>query len=164
MVSTNKTKYSKTLMYMKLMSYWVRIWNQIKSSSHGEEKKWNSFSFKKKKDGSDLLQKLKNEELSINDAKLSPQELAELIAAIKDGTISGKVGKQLLAKGGTVQGMIKEKDLITDPVEMEKMVMKVFSKSPKQLEQYRSGRTKLQGFFCWPGNEAVKRQSKPCFT
>ncbi|KAF2530671.1 hypothetical protein F2Q70_00030246 [Brassica cretica] len=40
---------------------------------------------------------------------------------------------------------------ITDPVEMEKMVMKVFSKSPKQLEQYRSGRTKLQGFFCWPG-------------
>ncbi|KAL0655898.1 hypothetical protein Bca4012_076482 [Brassica carinata] len=72
-----------------------------------------------------------------------PQELAELIAAIKDGTISGKIGKQ-----------------ITDPVEMEKMVMKVFSKSPKQLEQYRSGRTKLQGFFCWPGNETVKRQKQ----
>ncbi|XP_013703451.1 glutamyl-tRNA(Gln) amidotransferase subunit B, chloroplastic/mitochondrial [Brassica napus] len=49
---------------------------------------------------------------------------------------------------------------ITDPVEMEKMVMKVFSKSPKQLEQYRSGRTKLQGFFCWPGNETVKRQKQ----
>ncbi|KAG5378647.1 hypothetical protein IGI04_026489 [Brassica rapa subsp. trilocularis] len=102
--------------------------------------------------------------ISINDVKLNPQELAELIAAIKDGTISGKIGKQLLAKGGTVQGMIKGKDLITDPVEMEKMVMKVFSKSPKQLEQYRSGRTKLQGFFYWPGNETVKRQSKPCFT
>ncbi|KAF3596753.1 hypothetical protein DY000_02022650 [Brassica cretica] len=60
--------------------------------------------------------------------------MTDRLAAIKEGTISGKIGKQ-----------------ITDPVEMEKMVMKVFSKSPKQLEQYRSGRTKLQGFFCWPG-------------
>ena len=33
--------------------------------------------------------------ISINDVKLSPQELAELIAAIKDGTISGKIGKQV---------------------------------------------------------------------
>ena len=36
---------------------------------------------------------------------------------------------------------------ITDPVEIEKMIMKVISESPKQLEQYRSGKPKLQGFF-----------------
>lgn len=36
---------------------------------------------------------------------------------------------------------------ITDPAEIEKMVIKVISENPKQLEQYRSGKTKLQGYF-----------------
>lgn len=36
---------------------------------------------------------------------------------------------------------------ITDPEEIEKMVIKVVSENPKQLEQYRSGKTKLQGYF-----------------
>ncbi|WZY84319.1 hypothetical protein YC2023_030703 [Brassica napus] len=78
---------------------------------------------------SDIAAYLKNEELSISDVKLTPHELAELIAAIKDETISGKIGKQilfeLLAKGGTVQGMIKEKDLV-------------------QANDY-------EGLLCWPG-------------
>lgn len=45
---------------------------------------------------SDIAAYMKNEELSINEVKLSPQELAELIAFIKDGTISGKIGKQVM--------------------------------------------------------------------
>ncbi|KAF8107401.1 hypothetical protein N665_0122s0043 [Sinapis alba] len=116
---------------------------------------------------SDIAAYLKNEELSISDVKLTPQELAELIAAIKDETISGKIGKQilfeLLAKGGTVQGLIKEKDLvqITDPVEIEKMIMKVISESPKQLEQYRSGKTKLQGFFAGQVMKMSKGKANP---
>ncbi|CAN6812093.1 unnamed protein product [Brassica oleracea] len=114
---------------------------------------------------SDIAAYLKNEELSISAVKLTPQELAELIAAIKDETISGKIGKQilfeLLAKGGTVQGMIKEKDLITDPVEIEKMIMKVISESPKQLEQYRSGKTKLQGFFTGQVMKMSKGKANP---
>lgn len=44
---------------------------------------------------SDIAAYLKNEKLSINEIKLTPQELAELIAAIKDGTISGKIGKEV---------------------------------------------------------------------
>ncbi|CAN7011926.1 hypothetical protein IGI04_012256 [Brassica rapa subsp. trilocularis] len=114
---------------------------------------------------SDIAAYLKNEELSISDVKLTPHELAELIAAIKDETISGKIGKQilfeLLAKGGTVQGMIKEKDLITDPVEIEKVIMKVISESPKQLEQYRSGKTKLQGFFAGQVMKMSKGKANP---
>ncbi|KAM1439517.1 hypothetical protein ACFX1X_013069 [Malus domestica] len=65
---------------------------------------------------SDVAAYMKNEKLTINEIKLSPQELAELIASIKDGTISGKIGKEilyeLLAKGGTVKGLIEEKDLV----------------------------------------------------
>lgn len=43
----------------------------------------------------DVAAYMKNEKLSINDIKLTPQELAELIASIKSGTISGKIGKEV---------------------------------------------------------------------
>jgi len=36
---------------------------------------------------------------------------------------------------------------IADPVEIEKMVDKIIADNPKQVEQYRGGKTKLQGFF-----------------
>ncbi|KAJ0092228.1 hypothetical protein Patl1_25727 [Pistacia atlantica] len=60
---------------------------------------------------------------------------------------------------------------IVDPSEIEKMVNKVLSENPKQLEQYQGGKTKLQGFFAGqdfssndqkllPGNENIKRQGK----
>ena len=41
----------------------------------------------------DIAAYMKNEKLSINEIKLTPQELGELIASIKSGTISGKIGK-----------------------------------------------------------------------
>ncbi|XP_075656262.1 glutamyl-tRNA(Gln) amidotransferase subunit B, chloroplastic/mitochondrial isoform X2 [Castanea sativa] len=115
----------------------------------------------------DIAAYMKNEKLTINEIKLIPQELAELIASIKGGTISGKIGKEilfeLLAKGGTVKGLIKEKDLvqIVDPVEIEKIVDKVLSENPKQLEQYRGGKTKLQGYFAGQVMKLSKGKANP---
>jgi hypothetical protein len=43
----------------------------------------------------DIAAYMKNEKVSINDIKLNPQELAELIASIKVGTISVKIGKEV---------------------------------------------------------------------
>lgn len=45
----------------------------------------------------DIAAYMKNEKLTINEVKLSPEELAELIAFIKDGTISGKIGKEVFS-------------------------------------------------------------------
>lgn len=115
----------------------------------------------------DIAAYMKNEKLTINEIKLVPQELAELIASIKGGTISGKIGKEilfeLLAKGGTVKGLIKEKDLvqIVDPVEIEKMVEKVLAENPQQLEQYRGGKTKLQGYFAGQVMKVSKGKANP---
>ena len=41
----------------------------------------------------DIAAFMKNEKLTINEIKLTPIELSELIASIKDGVISGKIGK-----------------------------------------------------------------------
>lgn len=115
----------------------------------------------------DIAAYMKNEKLTINEIKLSAAELAELIASIKGATISGKIGKEILfelmAKGGTVKGIIKEKDLvqIVDPSEIEKMVDKVLSENPKQLEQYRGGKTKLQGFFAGQVMKISKGKANP---
>ncbi|XP_022760389.1 glutamyl-tRNA(Gln) amidotransferase subunit B, chloroplastic/mitochondrial isoform X2 [Durio zibethinus] len=115
----------------------------------------------------DIAAYMKNEKLSINEIKLTPQELVELIASIKGGTISGKIGKEilfeLLAKGGTVKGLIEEKDLvqIADPIEIGKMVDKVLSENPKQLGQYRGGKTKLQGFFAGQVMKLSKGKANP---
>ncbi|XP_020575114.1 glutamyl-tRNA(Gln) amidotransferase subunit B, chloroplastic/mitochondrial isoform X2 [Phalaenopsis equestris] len=101
----------------------------------------------------DISAHLKNEHLSIDEVKLKPQELAMLIASIKDGIISGKIGKEILfeliSKGGTVKKIIEEKDLvqIADAGAIEAMVDKILEENPKQLQQYLGGKIKLQGFF-----------------
>ncbi|KAF8676524.1 hypothetical protein HU200_046936 [Digitaria exilis] len=116
---------------------------------------------------SDIAAYLKNEKLSIHETKLTPLELSELIASIKNGTISGKIGKEILfeliAKGGTVKGVIEEKDLvqIADPAAIEAMVDKVIADNPKQLEQYRAGKTKLQGFFAGQVMKTSKGKANP---
>ncbi|KAM3326911.1 glutamyl-tRNA(Gln) amidotransferase subunit B, chloroplastic/mitochondrial [Capsicum chacoense] len=115
----------------------------------------------------DIAAYMKNEKVTINEIKLTPQELGELIASIKDGTISGKIGKEILfeliAKGGTVKGLIKEKGLvqINDTTEIEKMVDKVIADSPKQLEQYRGGKTKLKGYFAGQVMKESKGKANP---
>lgn len=45
----------------------------------------------------DIAAHLKSIKLTISEAKLTPASLAELIDLIKDGTISGKIGKEVCA-------------------------------------------------------------------
>ncbi|CAI0412606.1 unnamed protein product [Linum tenue] len=115
----------------------------------------------------DIAAYLKNEKLSINDIKLVPHELAELIASIKSGTISGKIGKEVKKWVGGALGSVSYSRLlgktmqITDLVDIEKMVDKVIAENPKQLEQYRSGKTKLQGYFAGQVMKASKGKANP---
>ncbi|URE47169.1 hypothetical protein MUK42_13558 [Musa troglodytarum] len=92
----------------------------------------------------DIAAFLKNERLSINEIKLTPVELSELIASIKNGTISGKIGKE-----------------IVDPAAIEALVDKVLASNPKQLQQYRGGKTKLQGFFAGQVMKESKGKANP---
>lgn len=116
---------------------------------------------------SDIAAYLKSSQLSITEMKLTSEELAVLISSIKSGVISGKIGKEILfelmSKGGSVKSMIKEKDLvqITDPSAIEALVNKVISNNPKQLEQYRGGKTKLQGYFAGQVMKESKGKANP---
>lgn len=51
--------------------------------------------------------------------------------------------------GDNLEEYVKERGLVqvSDPAAIEAMVDKVLAANPKQLEQYRAGKTKLQAFF-----------------
>ncbi len=98
----------------------------------------------------DIAAYLNTEKLKITEIALKPLILAELITLIEDGTITGKIGKEilpeLLSKGGSVKDLVKDKTVISGD-QLEAMIDEVIANYPKELEQYRSGKTKLQGFF-----------------
>lgn len=101
----------------------------------------------------DIAAYLNNKKLSITEIALKPTILAELIALIEDGTISGKIAKdilpELLAEGSSAKELVERKGLIqiSDTGALEAIIDTVVAANPKELEQYRNGKTKLLGFF-----------------
>jgi len=94
-----------------------------------------------------------NVSLTIKDLALTPESLAELIGLIEDRTISNAAAKtilpELLTKGGSAKAIVERDRLgqISDVATLETMIDEVLAENPKELEQYRNGKTKLLGFF-----------------
>ncbi|BAQ60796.1 aspartyl-tRNA(Asn) amidotransferase subunit B [Geminocystis sp. NIES-3708] len=91
--------------------------------------------------------------ITIKDIALKPENLADLITLIENGTISGKIAKdllpELLVKGGSPKEIVESKGLIaiSNPDELAQIIDKIITANPDKLEQFRAGKTKLQGFF-----------------
>jgi len=102
---------------------------------------------------SELLRELKGANADITQSRVSADDLGALIRLIDDQTISGKIAKdvfvEMFATGRAPGEIIKEKGLIqiTDTSAIERIVDEVIAANPKQLEQYRGGKTNLMGFF-----------------
>lgn len=101
----------------------------------------------------DISAYLNNERRSINDIALKPDILAELVELIENNTISSKIAKdilpELLVQGGSAKELVERKGLIqiSDTSALEAAIDEVLTANPKELEQYRNGKTKLLGFF-----------------
>ncbi len=101
----------------------------------------------------DITSYLKTQKLGITEIGLKPENLAELVTLIERGTISGKIAKEilpeLLEKGGSVQELVESKGMtaISNPDEIAALIDSIIAENPKELEQYRAGKTKLLGFF-----------------
>ena len=101
--------------------------------------------------------------LKLPKPNFKPEILAELISLITSGTISGKIGKdilpELLTKGGSAKELVEKKGLIqiSDTGEIDKIIDEVIAAHPKELEQFRNGKTKLKGFLCRTGDEKNQR-------
>ena len=102
---------------------------------------------------SELLRELKNADADITACQIKAEDLGALIRLIDDGTISGKIAKEVFAEmfasGKAPAEIVKEKGLvqISDTSALKKIVDDVIARSTKEVESYRAGRVQLLGFF-----------------
>jgi aspartyl-tRNA(Asn)/glutamyl-tRNA(Gln) amidotransferase subunit B len=101
----------------------------------------------------DVLGALNKAGLEITDCPVSSERLSGLLQRIADKTISGKIAKQVFDKlwNGTASAdeIIEQEGLvqITDMGAIAAIIDAIIAKNPGQVEQYRSGKDKVFGFF-----------------
>ena len=115
----------------------------------------------------DIAAYLKENHIEITDTKLTAENLAELVTMIDKGNISNNIGKQILPEmleEGTMASAIVEKkglSQITDVNAIRQIVEEVVNNNPNQVEQYRSGKTNILGFFVGQIMKATKGRANP---
>ena len=101
----------------------------------------------------ELFGALKKENISLSNSPISPENLGQLIALISDGTISGKIAKDVFAEmmisKKSPSDIVKEKGLeqVSDDTEILKLIDKVISENEDKVKDYLGGKDKLFGFF-----------------
>jgi aspartyl-tRNA(Asn)/glutamyl-tRNA(Gln) amidotransferase subunit B len=113
----------------------------------------------------DLAGALKAAEKEIVDSPISAQHLGELVRLIAEGKLSGKLAKEIFPKmlsTGEAPGVIMEREglkQISDTGALEKMIEDVIAANPKQVEQYRGGKTTVINFLVGQVMKASRGQA-----
>ena len=90
--------------------------------------------------------------IEIQQSKISPQLLTDMLKMIESGKISGKIAKtvfeEMFASGKTPEKIVEEKGLvqISDPSAIEPIAQKVIDANPKSVEDFHAGKDKAIGF------------------
>jgi len=110
---------------------------------------------------------LNKENLSILETKVDSINLGNLLSRIEDSTISGKIAKEIFEEmwnsKKSPDEIIEEKGLkqVTDSSEIKKVINQVLEQNQSQLEQYKSGKEKLFGFFVGQVMKASRGKANP---
>ena len=115
----------------------------------------------------ELSKFLNQNDVDIADCPISPEEFGQLLARIKDDTISGNIAKtvfQAMAEGeGSPDAIIEAKGLkqVTDTGAIEAMVDEIIAANQDQFNELKSGKDKLMGFFVGQVMKISKGQANP---
>jgi len=115
----------------------------------------------------ELMRELKNDDRPLSECPVRPAQLAKMIKMIESGEITGKIGKkvfsEMYASGKDPDVIVDEKGLkpMADTGEVEEIIRKVVSENPKQVEQYKAGKTKVVGFFVGQVMKATGGKADP---
>ncbi|MCS6912363.1 MAG: Asp-tRNA(Asn)/Glu-tRNA(Gln) amidotransferase subunit GatB [Myxococcales bacterium] len=103
--------------------------------------------------GSELLGALHRDGRDLPSSPVGPEALAELLRLILDGTLSGKLAKEVFARcyssGERPAALVAREGLsqISDALAIEAVCRRVIEAHPQQAAKYRAGASKLLGFF-----------------
>jgi aspartyl-tRNA(Asn)/glutamyl-tRNA(Gln) amidotransferase subunit B len=90
---------------------------------------------------------------TLAESPITPVALGELVDLITDGTISGKIAKDVFSDmfetGKEAANIIESKGLkqVSDTGAIEAMIDKVIAENQDKVDEYRNGKDKLFGFF-----------------
>jgi aspartyl-tRNA(Asn)/glutamyl-tRNA(Gln) amidotransferase subunit B len=116
---------------------------------------------------SELMKIMNDRNCTIFDIGLTPKNLQKLLLLIQNGTISGKIAKDLIPHiidtGKNPQDIVSEQGLsqVTDEKYLQEIVEKVIRDHPKELERYCSGEEKLFGMFMGSCMKETKGKGNP---
>ena len=115
----------------------------------------------------ELFGALNKEGKTLAESPVSPAALGALVGLISDGTISGRIAKDVFAEmvetGGDPAAIVEEKGLkqVSDSGAIETMIDDVLAANQDKVEEYRGGKDKLFGFFVGQVMKASKGQANP---
>ena len=115
----------------------------------------------------DLAGLLKAANRDITESPVPARYLGELVAMIVKGELTGKMAKEVLlkiAETGDAPALIVEREglkQISDTSALDRIVDEVIAANPKQVEQYRSGKTSVIGFLVGQVMKASRGQANP---
>ena len=115
----------------------------------------------------ELMGRLKSQGLKIEQSPISMKGVALSADLVESGAISSKILKDLYDKAfanGEDFPTVYEREKpqqITDTAAIEKIIDEIIAANPKQVEQYRAGKTTVIGFFVGQVRKASKGQAKP---
>jgi aspartyl-tRNA(Asn)/glutamyl-tRNA(Gln) amidotransferase subunit B len=115
----------------------------------------------------ELLRELNDAKFSLEESPVRAEHLADLVAMIDRGEISGKMAKEVFQEmwktGGRPADVVREKGLsqITDTAVVEKIIDEVLHMNASAAAEYRSGKEKLIGFFVGQVMKASQGQANP---
>ena len=103
----------------------------------------------------------------LTDSPVSPQQAAELLGLVADGTISGTIAKQVFEKmleSGDGAAAIVERDGLkqtSDTGAIEAEIAKILTANADKVEQYKGGKEALFGFFVGQTMKAMQGKGNP---
>ena len=105
--------------------------------------------------------------IDLAQSPVSPEQLGGLVDLISDGSISGKIAKEVFAEmfetGKDAKQVVEEKGLkqVSDEGAIISMIDEVLASNEDKVDEYRSGKDKLFGFFVGQVMKASKGQANP---
>lgn len=115
----------------------------------------------------DLSKSLNELGSSVDESNIDPAHVIELIRLMYDGTISGKIAKQvipeMLKTGDMPKKIVEEKGLVqmSDEGALEAIVLSVLQENPQSVEDYKNGKDKAVGFLVGQVMKATKGKANP---
>ncbi len=115
----------------------------------------------------ELLAVLNEKNETINDVKIKPAHITELVNIIADGKISSAQGKTVFAEMLSTNKMpseiIKEKgmEVVSDNSAIEAIVDQVIAANPKAVEDFKGGKTNVIGWLTGQVMKESKGKANP---